>query len=66
MIEEQITWEEAEWTREALGMSSAQFAHLLGVKVSVVYHGQKHPRAFLSQQAALMLRLGVNRLRVKG
>ena len=65
MAEELVSWEEAEWTREALGMSTATFARMLGVNVSAVYHGQRHPQTFLSTQAALMLRLGVNRLRTK-
>lgn len=60
-----ISWEEAEWTRQALGMSNANFERLLGVQQSVVYHGQKHPQAYLKPQAALMLKLGVNRLSAK-
>ena len=64
--EELITWQEAEWTREALGMSLADFARMLGVNYSVVYYGLKRPQSFLSPQAALMLRLGVNRKQARG
>lgn len=64
-LEELITWEEAEWTRQALGMSTADFARLLGVQHSAVYHGQKRPQSYLKPQAALMLKLGVNRMIVK-
>jgi len=60
-----ITWEEAEWTREALGMSAADFARLLDVEPSAVYAGQKRPRSFLSPRAALLLTLGVNRINLK-
>lgn len=63
--EEFINWEEAEWTRQVLGMSIAHFACMLGVNVSVVYHGQKHPQTLLKPQAAVLLRLGVNRLKAK-
>lgn len=65
IVDELITWEEAEWTRQALGMSTADFACMLGVKTSAVYHGQKHPQTVLNGQAALMLRLGVNRRQAK-
>lgn len=60
-----ISWEEAEWTRQALGMSCADFALMLGVKPTAVYQGQKHPQTFLKPQAALLLRLGVNRRRAR-
>lgn len=66
MDDELITWEEAEWTRQALGMSCAYFARLLGVKASAIYHGQKHPQTFLRPQTATMLKLAVNRLRPRG
>lgn len=65
MTEELISWEEAEWTRQALGLSCADFARLIGVKASAVYQGQKHPKAFLSTQSAMMLKLGVNRMRLR-
>lgn len=65
-VEELITWQEAEWTREALGMSLADFARMLGVNYSVVYYGLKRPQSYLSAQAALMLRLGVNRRQARG
>lgn len=64
--QEVYTWREAEWTREALGLSVADFARLLGVNYSVVYYGIKRPTSFLSPQAAQMLRLGSNRVRHHG
>lgn len=59
--DELISWEEAEWTREALGMSKADFAQMLGINLSVVYLGQSYPDNFLKPQEALLLRLGINR-----
>lgn len=61
--DELISWEEAEWTRQVLGMNASDFALMLGVKPSVVYRGQKYPQTFLRSQEALLLRLGVNRRR---
>lgn len=58
--DELISWEEAEWTREALGMSKTDFAQMLGVNLSVIYLGQNYPDHFLKPQEALLLRLGVN------
>lgn len=65
MQNELISWEEAEWTRQSLGMNVADFARMLGINVSAVYRGQKHPQSFLKPQAALLLRLGVNRMQTK-
>lgn len=64
-LDDLITWEEAEWTRQALGMSHADFARLLGVSPVTIYQAQKKPFAFLKPQTALMLRLGVNRKEAK-
>lgn len=63
--QELISWEEAEWTRQALGMSVADFARLLGVQPAAVYRGQKQPQTFLSRSAAMLLVLGVNRYSTK-
>lgn len=65
MEQELISWEEAEWTRQALGMSVADFARLLGVQPAAVYRGQKQPQTFLSRSAAMLLVLGVNRYSTK-
>lgn len=46
-----------------LGMNSADFALMLGVKPAVVYEGKKKPLTFLKPKQALLLRLGVNRRR---
>lgn len=61
--EDLIFWEEAEWTRQALGMSNADFAQMLGVKPAIVYQGQKRPQGILKPQQAVLLRFGVNRRR---
>lgn len=65
-VEELITWEEANWTREAMGLSLSAFARLLGVRYQVVYEGLKRPLTFLKPQTALMLRMGSNRARHHG
>jgi DNA-binding transcriptional regulator YiaG len=62
MTETLITWEEAEWTRQALGLSVADFARLLGVTPATVYQRRGKAHAFLSDSSAALLTLAVNRI----
>lgn len=61
-MQETITWEEAEWTREALGLSVADFARLIGVAQGAIYQGRRMPGSCLPEAACVLLRLAVNRL----
>jgi len=62
MREEYISGEEAEWTRQALGLSVSDFAKLCGVSPVTVYGWRDKPQTLLHQSKATLLTLAVNRL----
>lgn len=62
MVQELISWEEAEWTRQELGMSVADFARLIGLPTSRVHAGRLHPANCLPFDSGVLLQLAVNQI----
>lgn len=58
---ETISWEEAEWTRDQLGLSVTDFARLLGLPSAQVHAGRLRPSSCLPEAAATLLYFAVNR-----